>query len=374
MKKLLFIFGTRPETIKVAPVIRCFRSAGRDRYDVKVCTTGQHREMLAQTMRFFDLTADFPLDIMRDSQTLFDITTAALTKLQPVFDAYTPDMVLVQGDTTTTFAGALAAFYNKCPVAHIEAGLRTGDRYSPFPEEINRKMTTAIAQLHLASTGAAAANLAREGVTRDVHVTGNTVIDALRIASSVVETAPYTGLARKYPDLDATARFVLVTGHRRESFGDGFRDICAALRKLALGNPDVRFVYPVHLNPAVREPVYAALSALPNVFLTAPVDYPELVWLLKRCRLVLTDSGGIQEEAPAFGKPVLVMRRVTERMEGVTAGTAKLVGTDTAVIVREVQTLLDDPAAYAAMAQAVNPYGDGTASERIRRIVTDYFA
>ena len=373
MYRLLFVFGTRPEAIKLAPVIRRFRETPQEVFDVKVCTTGQHREMLAQTMAFFGLSADYPLDIMRRAQSLFDISTAALRALQPVYTAYVPDMVFVQGDTSTAFIGALAAYYCRCMVAHVEAGLRSANRFSPFPEEANRRMIATVTDLHFAPTPAAAACLRREQYGTGVHMTGNTVIDALHFARRRLAAPHWAHLFDRYPSVRDGRRVILVTGHRRESFGEGFTNICAALRRLALANPDVDCIYPVHLNPAVRGPVHDALARLANVHLCEPVDYPEMIWLLEHCCFVLTDSGGIQEEAPAFGKPVLVMRTVTERMEGVTAGSAKLVGTDPEAIFAEAQRLLDDPTAYASMARAVNPYGDGNASERIYEIVRKHF-
>ncbi len=364
-RKLLFIFGTRPEAIKMAPVV--LRARAEPGVEVKVCVTGQHRQMLDQVLRVFDITPDHDLALMRPGQTLSTLTADALQACEAVISAERPDYVLVHGDTTTTFSASLAAFYTRTPVAHVEAGLRTGNLYSPWPEEANRKLTGALAQLHFAPTETARQNLLREGVDPDrVHVTGNTVIDALQQAVQRLSVTP--GLAdsiqASFDFLDAALRTVLVTGHRRENFGEGFIGICRALRNLA-ARSDLQIVYPVHLNPNVQGPVYELLAGLTNVHLIEPQDYLPFVYLLNRSDLVLTDSGGIQEEAPALGKPVLVMRDTTERPEAIEAGTARLVGTGAASIEQAVIDLLDSPQAYAAMATAHNPYGDGQASDRI---------
>jgi UDP-N-acetylglucosamine 2-epimerase (non-hydrolysing) len=366
--KLLVAFGTRPEAIKLAPVIHRL-AAEPDRFETVVCVTGQHREMLEQVLAFFDIRPDRDLRLMRPDQTLPELTAAALVAMGGVLAAERPDLVLVQGDTSTTMATALAAFYARVPIAHVEAGLRTRDRFAPFPEEVNRRIVSTIADLHFAPTVRARDALLGEGVDpATVHVTGNTVVDALlaardRLGASGAPSAALRALAGESRPL------VLMTAHRRESFGPGLRDVCLAVRDLVERNPELLVVFPVHLNPRVREPVEACLRASPacgtRLVLTGPVDYPDLVWLLDRCRLVLTDSGGIQEEAPTFAKPVLVLRGTTERPEGVEAGVARVVGTDPARIVAEAERLLRDPAAYAAMAAGTNPYGDGRAAERI---------
>ncbi|MDP3234844.1 MAG: UDP-N-acetylglucosamine 2-epimerase (non-hydrolyzing) [Myxococcales bacterium] len=364
MKRVLVICGTRPEGIKLAPVMQALlrRPAA---FHATLCVTGQHRQMLDPILKFFSLVPEFDLDLMRPGQTLTDVTAGALPKLKQVIQAVDPDWVLVQGDTTTAFAGALAAFYEKKRVGHVEAGLRTGDRYSPFPEEMNRSLITRLADLHFAPTETARERLAAEGVTQGVHVTGNTVIDALVEARRLVEAQHEAAFAQEFKAIDPARPLVLITGHRRESFGAPFESICRAIKTLATRFPAVQFVYPVHLNPNVREPVDRLLRGVPGVTLIEPVDYPRLVWLLSKSTVVLTDSGGIQEEAPSFGKPVLVMRDVTERPEGIAAGCARLVGTSEARIVDEVSTLLTDRSAWEAMAKARNPYGDGTAAEQI---------
>jgi UDP-N-acetylglucosamine 2-epimerase (non-hydrolysing) len=364
--KLLTVFGTRPEAIKMAPLVRALRAA--EGVDVSVCVTGQHRQMLDQVLELFAIRPEFDLNIMRPAQTLSDVTAAVLTGLDPVLAAIAPDLVLVHGDTATTFAAALAAFYRGIAVAHVEAGLRSGNLAAPWPEEANRRMTATLAALHFAPTAQARANLLAEGV-RDatIHVTGNTVIDALLLAKAQLDgDAPLrAAIAAQFPMLRPRARLVLITGHRRENFGAGFVRIAQAICELARRHPAVDFVYPLHLNPQVRAPVQQLLGAVANVHLIAPQDYLPFVWLMQRAQLILTDSGGIQEEAPALGKPVLVMRDTTERPEALAAGTVRLVGTDCAAIVAGVSELLGDPAAYRRMAQAQNPYGDGRAAERI---------
>ena len=359
MHEVLVAFGTRPEAIKRAPLVHAL--AADERFEPRVVVTAQHREMLDQVLELFQIEPHLDLGIMTPRQTLAEVTSRALTGLSEAIEKFQPDLVAVQGDTTTTMCGALAAFYQHIPVAHLEAGLRTGDRLSPFPEEINRRITTQLASLHLAPTERSAANLRAEGIAADrVVVTGNTVIDALLWAAK-------QPLVHEEPALDGLdadqRRVVLVTAHRRESWGAPMRDIAAALAELA-GDPRVLVVFPIHKNPLVREAILPAVGGLENVLVVEPVPYGSLVKLLRRADIVLTDSGGIQEEAPSLGKPVLVMRETTERPEGVTAGTAKLVGTDRARIVQEVRTLLEDPTAYAAMANAANPYGDGTAAAR----------
>ena len=362
----LVVFGTRPEAIKLAPVCKALKD-NPEFIDVRVCATAQHREMLDQVMALFSIVPDFDLDLMRPGQSLTDITANVLTGMAGVFATWRPDLVLVQGDTTTAFAAALAAFYRHIPVAHVEAGLRTGDITAPWPEEMNRKLVAGLASLHFPPTPRARANLLAEGVPdRAILVTGNTVIDALidvvgRIRS---DTALAARLDSSLPALHPNRPLILVTGHRRENFGPGFESICLALRRIAQAR-EVEIVYPVHLNPNVQEPVRRILSDTANVHLIEPLDYLAFVRLMDRCTFALTDSGGVQEEAPSLGKPVLVMREKTERPEAVEAGTVRLVGTDQEKIVAEALGLLDDPAHYAAMARAVNPYGDGQAARRI---------
>ena len=357
--KLLFIFGTRPEAIKMAPLVREFRKHPAQ-FDVKVCVTAQHRQMLDQVLEFFSIRPDYDLNLMQANQSLFDVTAGGLKGLEKVLDAFLPDFIFVQGDTTTAFIGALSGFYKKIKVVHIEAGLRSGNKYSPFPEEVNRILAGHLADFHFAPTPRAADNLRVEGITEKVMVTGNTVIDALLLGLELIRERGEEAFFRQFGFVDFSKRIILVTGHRRESFGKPFENIFNALKDIATAFPDVEIVYPVHLNPNVKEPVHKILSDTKGIHLIEPLNYPELIWLMEKSTLVLTDSGGIQEEAPSLGKPVLVMREVTERTEGIDAGTAKLVGTDRAVIVNEATRLLRDKAAYDAMAKAVNPYGDGT--------------
>lgn len=363
--RILSVFGTRPEAIKMAPVVRAL--AAEPGIEARVCVTAQHREMLDQVLALFDIVPDHDLDIMRAGQDLAHITQAVLLGLGAVLDTEAPDRVLVHGDTTTTLAAALAAYYRRIPVGHVEAGLRTGDRYAPFPEEINRKLADGIADQHYAPTEAAADNLRREGIAEaGITVTGNTVVDALLgvVDDLHADATRREALAADLGIPDDGRRLILVTGHRRENFGAGFENICRALAELA-GRDDLRIVYPVHLNPNVQEPVTRLLGGHANIHLTAPLDYLPFVHLMDRCHIVITDSGGIQEEAPSLGKPVLVMRDVTERPEAVAAGTVKLVGTDAARIVAETALLLDDEAVYNTMSRAHNPYGDGQAAGRI---------
>ena len=368
--RILCVFGTRPEAIKMAPVIRAL--AGTPALEPVVCVTDQHREMLDQVLEFFDIRPDHRLGVMRDGQSPSEVAARVLQRLPPVLVKVDPAAVLVQGDTTTTLAAALAAFYCGIPVGHIEAGLRTYRKEAPFPEEANRQMTTAISEWHFAPTAWARDNLLREGVPPEkVTVTGNPVIDALRWAAEKLGTD--SGPEALLPGLNGR-KLILVTAHRRESFGEPFLELCRALRDLVDRNPDVELAYPVHLNPRVQEPVLRVLDGQARVHLLPPLDYWDLVDLLRRCYLVLTDSGGIQEEAPSLGKPVLVMRETTERPEGVEAGTARLVGTSRERIVVETERLLHDPAAYARMAQAHNPYGDGRSGERIAGVLAATFA
>jgi UDP-N-acetylglucosamine 2-epimerase len=365
-RPILCVFGTRPEAIKMAPVIRALDATAG--LEPVVCLTDQHQEMLEQVLELFDVRADHRLGIMRGGQSPTEVAARILERLPPVLAAVRPAAVLVQGDTTTTLAAALAAFYAGIPVGHVEAGLRTYRKDAPFPEEGNRQMTTAIAEWHFAPTAWARDNLLREGVPAEkVTVTGNPVIDALQWAVEKLDAAPEDGAP-------PGRKLVLVTAHRRESFGQPFAELCHALRAIAERNPDVELVYPAHLNPQVQAPVRRILTGCPRLRLLPPVGYRELVGLLRRCHLVLTDSGGIQEEAPSLGKPVLVMRDTTERPEGVEAGTARLVGTSRDRIVSETERLLRDQAAYARMAQAHNPYGDGRSSGRIAGILAAAFA
>lgn len=365
MQKILITFGTRPEAIKMAPVIKALRFI--DGLDVRVCVTAQHREMLDQVLNLFNIVPEFDLNLMKHGQDLTDITSQVLIGMREVFGRWAPDKVIVHGDTTTALAASLAAFYARIPVYHVEAGLRTGDINSPWPEEINRQLVGRIARLHFAPTETSRRNLLNEGVSSDaIIVTGNTVIDALldvvaRIESDLDLQAK---LNKEFSFLDPERRIVLVTGHRRENFGKGFEDLCSALQDLAL-RPDVQIVYPVHLNPNVQEPVRRIIGGLHNIHLIEPLDYLPFVYLMNRAYLVITDSGGIQEEAPSLGKPVLVSRSNTERPEAVDAGTVKLVGTDPKLIVREVNLLLNDPEQYSLMALKSNPYGDGCAAIRI---------
>jgi UDP-N-acetylglucosamine 2-epimerase (non-hydrolysing) len=366
VKKVLLTFGTRPEAIKMAPLVQRLRS--NREFECMVCVTGQHREMLDQVLALFDIKPDFDLNVMKPGQDLYDITTAILAGMRGVLERSQPDMVLVHGDTTTTMAGTLAAFYKRTPVGHVEAGLRTGNPLSPWPEEANRKLTGALATLHFAPTIRARQNLLAEGI-RDgsIVVTGNTVIDSLLHVHGRLYGDPWLQreARRVLPTLQDGRRLVLVTGHRRESFGGGFERICTALHRLAHAYPDIDIVYPVHMNPGVREPVNRLLTGIANVYLIEPLDYLPFVSLMTRSYLILTDSGGIQEEAPSLHKPVLVMRDATERQEAVDAGVVQLVGTSVQAIVAGVARLLEDRASYAAMSRGSNPYGDGHACDRI---------
>ena len=365
VKRILCVFGTRPEAIKMAPVVKTLQDDAR--FESRVCVTAQHREMLDQVLALFAITPDHDLDIMAPGQDLHHITSRILLGLGPVLRAEQPDMVLVHGDTTTTLAATLAAFYEKIPVGHVEAGLRTGNLLSPWPEEANRKLTGVLARAHFAPTGTARDALLAEGVDpATILTTGNTVIDALLWVKARLDQdqALRAELAERLP-FGLTGPMVLITGHRRESFGGGFERICQAVARLADAHPDTDFVYPVHLNPNVQEPVKRLLGNRANVHLIEPQDYLPFVWLMSNARVILTDSGGIQEEAPSLGKPVLVMRDTTERPDALEAGTVKLVGTDEAAIFRETDRLLTDADAWQAMSLAHNPYGDGQAARRI---------
>ena len=375
--KVLIVFGTRPEAIKMAPVVLALKAARG--IDARVCVTAQHRQMLDQVLSLFSIEPDHDLDVMIPGQDLFDVTSSVLLGLRDVLRTERPDLVLVHGDTTTCFAASLAAFYEGVEVGHVEAGLRTGDLKAPFPEEANRSLVGRLAGLHFVPTTQARDNLLGEGADpARIWVTGNTVIDALLTVRDRVAVQQASDWASLLPSqvldriIDPNRKLVLITGHRRENFGQGFEDLCGAIADVARAQPDCDLVYPVHLNPNVQEPVRRILGGLDNVDLVDPLDYAPFVWLMNRADLVLTDSGGIQEEAPSLGKPVLVMRAVTERPEALSAGTVKLVGTDRDTIRETVLSLLTDAAAYDAMAHAVNPYGDGHAAERITRIIRNY--
>lgn len=374
MKKILFVFGTRPEAIKLAPVILKLKKF-EDKFDIKVCVTSQHREMIDQVLRIFDLRPDYDLNIMKKNQSLFYITSEALKKLEKVLKREKPELVIVQGDTTTTLVASLSAYYLKIKIAHVEAGLRTEDKFNPFPEEMNRRLTDCIADLYFAPTLKAKENLLKEGIREDkIFVTGNTVIDALFI---ILDKQKNPGVTERIENrflreygISFERRTILVTGHRRESFGKDFEEICYGLKMIA-ENADVQIIYPVHLNPNVQKPVKSILTGLKNVYLIEPLDYYHFVWLMNKSYLILTDSGGIQEEAPSLGKPVLVMRKKTERPEGISAGVAKLTGVEREKIYSETKKLLEDMEAYKRMAHAKNPYGDGLASERIVKILKE---
>lgn len=371
--KVLTVFGTRPEAIKMAPLVRLLDS--EKGIESVVCVTAQHREMLDQVLELFDITPDYDLNIMKPGQTLAGITTEILNGIDPVLLKEKPDLILVHGDTTTTFATSLAAYYNRIPVGHVEAGLRTGNIYSPWPEEANRKLTGAISALHFAPTEQSRQNLLSEAVSdAAITVTGNTVIDALLVVKEKINTQVelQKTLAKQFDYLSSRKDMVLITGHRRENFGGGFERICAAVNALAEKYPEVNFVYPVHLNPNVREPVKRILGDRTNVHLIEPLEYLPFVYLMIQSKIILTDSGGIQEEAPSLGKPVLVMRDTTERPEAVAAGTVRLVGTSNDLIIQEVSKLLDDTEAYNQMSFAHNPYGDGEACQRIIQKIKTY--
>jgi len=364
-RKVMIVFGTRPEAIKMAPVVKAIQA--NDALEAQVVVTAQHRQMLDQVLELFDITPAVDLDVMQSGQTLTELTSRILNGMAPVFSELRPDVVLVHGDTSTTLATSLAAFYAHVPIGHVEAGLRTGNMKSPWPEEMNRRLTGHLATMHFAPTEGARDNLLREGLSgSSIHVTGNTVIDALLDVAHKLRTDPglRTDMKSRFPFRDPNRRLLLVTGHRRENFGEGFERICRALKRIA-DRDDIQIVYPVHLNPNVQEPVRRHLSGCANVHLIEPQDYLPFVYLMQESHLILTDSGGIQEEAPSLGKPVLVMRDTTERPEAVRAGTVSLVGTDDQNIVASVTSLLDDEIRYRTMAGSHNPYGDGFASKRI---------
>lgn len=385
MKKIMVIFGTRPEAIKLAPVINELKRRS-PKFKPVVCVTAQHRQMLDQVLKLFEIVPDYDLDIMSDDQDLFDITTKALSGLKTILKEEQPDIVLVQGDTTTTFVAGLAAFYYKIHIAHVEAGLRTYNKYQPFPEEKNRHMTTVLADYHFAPTEWAKQNLIKEGISSNkIWITGNTSIDALLTILKTQKSKVIKRNLEKYfkekwnlnSDTNSS-KLILVTGHRRENFGDGFKNICLALKEIARRNPDVIIVYPVHLNPNVRRPVFEIFGSNrkdgkdnENIYLIDPLEYAPFVYLMNKSHIILTDSGGIQEEAPSLGKPVLVMRNTTERPEGIEAGGTKLVGTDYAKIVSETQMLLDNVDIYKKMVSVKNPFGDGNAANRIVQIIRE---
>ena len=374
--KILIVFGTRPEAIKMAPVVKAFLNNTKD-FETKVCVTAQHREMLDQVLDIFEIKPDFDLNIMKAGQDLYDITSRVVLGMRDVLNNFKPDIVFVHGDTTTSTMVALSSFYRQIPVAHVEAGLRTNNIYSPYPEEMNRQITGRIANYHFAPTEMAKNNLLKENVEeKNIFVTGNTVIDALHLALDKVKKSKKLQehikekLNKQLSDFDVeNSKFILVTGHRRENFGQGFLDICHALKEIALKYSETNIIYPVHLNPNVQQPVYDILGNTNNIYLINPLDYLPFIYLMQHSYLILTDSGGIQEEAPSLGKPVLVMRDTTERPEAVSAGTVKLVGTNKNLIVTEVTKLIENADYYNKMSKANNPYGDGKASERILRII-----
>lgn len=364
MIKNLIVFGTRPEAIKMAPLVKAFQRD--ENFDTKVCVTAQHREMLDQVLAFFDIAPDYDLDLMKPNQNLYSLTADIITGLKPVLEEYKPDYVYVHGDTSTSSIAALAAFYAGAKVCHIEAGLRTHNKWSPFPEEMNRQLTGRIADFHFAPTSASEQNLLQENIAKEnILVTGNTVIDALFDSSERVKDLNNKEIDALKELIDPNKRVLLVTGHRRENHGQGFINICEGLKEIAVSNPDVQIIYPVHLNPNVKKPVYEILSHVKNIHLIDPLAYPAFVWLMNQSYLIITDSGGVQEEAPSLGKPVLVMRDTTERPEAVDAGTVILVGTDKDKIVSEAEDLLKNADRYQKMSALHNPYGDGKACERI---------
>lgn len=367
MIKNLIVFGTRPEAIKMAPLVKEFGKID-EFFDTKVCITAQHREMLDQVLDFFEITPDFDLDLMKPNQNLYGLTADIVTNLKPVLESFKPDYVFVHGDTTTTMATSLAAFYSGAKICHVEAGLRTFNMKSPFPEEMNRSVTGVVSNIHFAPTQTSKNNLLAENKAQeDIIITGNTVIDALLYSVGKVNTSNFQDqeVEQLKTVLDKNRKLILVTGHRRENHGDGFIRICEALKEIALKHTDSQIIYPVHLNPNVQKPVYDLLSNIDNIDLIAPLSYPAFVWLMEKAYLIITDSGGVQEEAPSLGKPVLVMRDTTERPEAVNAGTVLLVGTDKQKIIYEANRLLEDNNAYLAMSRLHNPYGDGKACRRI---------
>jgi len=372
MKKNLLIFGTRPEAIKMAPLVKAFQSDMT--FETRVCITAQHREMLDQVLDFFEIIPDYDLDLMKPNQNLYSLTADIITNLKPVLEEYQPDYVYVHGDTTTTMAASIAAFYSGAKVCHVEAGLRTFNKKSPFPEEINRCIAGRISDFHFAPTKTSQQNLLNENINKEnILITGNTVIDALQFSEKKVTSNSYSDeeviILNSLVKTDK--KLILVTGHRRENHGQGFINICSALKTIAINNPDTQIIYPVHLNPNVQKPVYELLEGVDNIYLIAPLSYPAFVWLMSKSYLIITDSGGVQEEAPSLGKPVLVMRDTTERPEAVETGTVLLVGTNTDKIVLETQRLLDSKECYQQMSALHNPYGDGTACKQIVEFISN---
>ncbi len=370
MIKNLIIFGTRPEAIKMAPLAQKFKKS--DGFETKVCVTAQHREMLDQVLSFFGVVPDYDLNLMKPNQNLYTLTADIITELKPILDEYQPDYVYVHGDTTTTMAASISSFYSGAKICHIESGLRTFDRRSPFPEEVNRQVAGRIADYHFAPTEQSKKNLLREGVDeKSILVTGNTVIDALLMSIEKIDKVDNEEIAELKKIVDVSKKLILVTGHRRENHGQGFINICEALKEIAIKNSDVQIVYPVHLNPNVQQPVFDILSGVKNIHLILPLAYPAFVWLMNQSYLIITDSGGVQEEAPSLGKPVLVMRDATERPEAVEAGTVILVGTDKEILIKECQELLTNDVKYKHMSALHNPYGDGRACEKIVQFMQD---
>ncbi|MFD0964616.1 non-hydrolyzing UDP-N-acetylglucosamine 2-epimerase [Pseudofulvibacter geojedonensis] len=370
-KKNLLIFGTRPEAIKMAPLVKEFQNDIS--FETKVCITAQHREMLDQVLDFFEIVPDYDLDLMKPNQNLYSLTSDIITNLKPILEDFQPDYVYVHGDTTTTMASSIAAFYSGAEVCHVEAGLRTFNKRSPFPEEMNRSIAGRISNYHFAPTKTSQQNLLNENIPlNSIQITGNTVIDALHFSEKKVTSSSYSDeeVIKLKTLVDSNKKLILVTGHRRENHGQGFINICNALKTIALNNPNSQIVYPVHLNPNVQKPVYELLEGIDNVTLIAPLSYPAFVWLMSQSYLIITDSGGVQEEAPSLGKPVLVMRDTTERPEAVKAGTVLLVGTNTSKIISEAQSLLDDSERYQRMSALHNPYGDGTACKQIVEFIS----
>jgi UDP-N-acetylglucosamine 2-epimerase (non-hydrolysing) len=373
MKKNLIIFGTRPEAIKMAPLVKTFLKNNKE-FETRVCITAQHREMLDQVLSFFEITPDYDLDLMKPNQNLYSLTADIITNLKPILEDFKPDYVYVHGDTTTTMAASIAAFYSGAKVCHVEAGLRTFNKRSPFPEEVNRIIAGSVSDYHFAPTSTSKQNLLNENISENnILVTGNTVIDALDFSSGKVNSTQYSDqeVESLKSVVDNSKKLILVTGHRRENHGQGFINICSALKEIAVNNSDVQIIYPVHLNPNVQKPVYELLAGIDNVQLIAPLSYPAFVWLMNKSYLIITDSGGVQEEAPSLGKPVLVMRDTTERPEAVDAGTVFLVGTNKERIIEETNNLLNNEAAYLKMSKLHNPYGDGTACEKIVSFISN---
>jgi len=372
MKKNLIIFGTRPEAIKMAPLVKEFLK-NKNEFETKVCITAQHREMLDQVLSFFEIVPDYDLDLMKPNQNLYSLTSDIITNLKPILEEFKPDYVYVHGDTTTTMAASIASFYSGAKVCHVEAGLRTFNKRSPFPEEVNRSIAGSVSDYHFAPTTTSKQNLLNENISEhNILVTGNTVIDALDFSSGKVTSSQYTDdeVQNLNDIVDNSKKLILVTGHRRENHGQGFINICSALKEIAEKNSEVQIIYPVHLNPNVQKPVYELLDNIKNVKLIDPLSYPAFVWLMNKSYLIITDSGGVQEEAPSLGKPVLVMRDTTERPEAVDAGTVFLVGTDKNKIVNETNNLLNNEEAYLKMSKLHNPYGDGTACKKIVNFIS----